>query len=119
MAMDNPDYPFAAQGNRLRILRLAERIPTGAAFAVRLDWPQSGYSQFETGKRQIPLPKVQALPKQIPGFDPQWLWNGDKRGLGFDLRQRIEAVERSEAEKAEAKKASGASDECLTGSTER
>jgi hypothetical protein len=27
----------------------------------------------------------------IPGFDPIWLWEGDKRGLAFDLRQRIEA----------------------------
>ena len=101
MAREISNYPFAEQGNRLRILREAERIPTGTAFAAKYGWPQSGYSQFETGVRRIPLPKVQALPHQIPGFDPQWLWTGEKRGLGFDLRQRIEAIEKADAEKSQ------------------
>lgn len=98
MKQELAKYPFAEQGNRLRILRLAERIPTGLAFAAKLNWGQSGYSQFETGARQIPLAKVRAMAAgQIPGFDAQWLWTGDKRGLGFDLRRRIEAVEQEEA----------------------
>jgi hypothetical protein len=90
-------YPFAEQGNRLRILRKAENMANGSMFAARLNWPQSAYSQFETGMRQIPLAKVQAMVRQIPGFDPQWLWSGDKRGLSWSLRQRIEAVELTEA----------------------
>lgn len=94
---DSQKYPYADQGNRLRILRKAENIASGTAFAAKLGWAQSGYSQFETGARQVPLPKVQALPNQIPGFDAQWLWHGDKRNLGFDLRRRIDAVEESEA----------------------
>lgn len=89
-------YPFAEQGRRLRILRKAENVATGSLFAQKLSWSQASYSQFETGVRQIPLSKVQAMTRQIPGFDPQWLWHGDKRGLGWSLRQRIDAVEDAE-----------------------
>src|SRR4051812_46930089 len=91
----DPKYPYTEQGSRLRVLRIAERAPTGSAFATRLGWPQSGYSQFETGARQVPLAKVQAMHAKVPGFDAQWLWHGDKRNLGFDLRRRIEEVEAS------------------------
>ncbi|MEH2501212.1 transcriptional regulator with XRE-family HTH domain [Bradyrhizobium sp. AZCC 1578] len=93
-----PDYPFAEQGRRLRWLRQAERIDTASAFAARIGWPQSGMSQFETGKRRVPMDKAIQLARKIPGFDPMWLWEGDKRGLSFDLRQRIEAEEAKESE---------------------
>lgn len=92
----NPDRPYFEQGQRLRWLRLAEGIPTGTAFAQRFNWPQSGISQFETGKRQVPRDKVLQLAGLIPGFDPLWLWEGDKRGLSFDLRSRIEQQEERE-----------------------
>jgi hypothetical protein len=78
-------------------LRQAERIGTGSAFAVKFRWNQSGISQFETGKRQVPADKALQLAREIAGFDPLWLWTGDKRGLGFDLKQRIEAEEAKEA----------------------
>jgi hypothetical protein len=94
---DDSENPFFEQGRRLRWLRQAERIPTGTAFAVKIGWAQSGYSQFETGKRQITREKALQLSRTIPGFDPFWLWDGDKRGLSFDLRQRIEAEEAKEA----------------------
>lgn len=87
------DTPYFEQGRRLRWLRQAERISTGSEFAARFNWPQSGYSQFETGKRRVPMDKALQLAKLIPGFDVYWLWEGDKRGLSFDLRQRIEAEE--------------------------
>jgi transcriptional regulator with XRE-family HTH domain len=76
---------YAEQGRRLRLLRKAEGIETAMSFAARMGWAQSGMSQFETGKRQL------------PGFDPLWIWEGDKRGLSFDLRQRIEAEEAKDA----------------------
>lgn len=88
--------PFWEQGRRLRWLRQAEGIPTATAFAQRVGWPQSGVSQFETGLRSIPAGKALQLRSKIPGFDPLWLWEGDKRGLSFDLRQRIEAEEAKE-----------------------
>lgn len=91
------NYPFEEQGRRLRLLRQAERFPTGTSFAKWLNWPQSGYSQFETGARKVPGDKILELFKKIPGFDPIWLWEGDKKGLSFDLRQRIEAEEAKEA----------------------
>jgi hypothetical protein len=87
------NYPYADQGRRLRFLREAEGYRTGTAFAGWLRWPQSGYSQFETGFRRIPMDKVLELVAKIPGFDPRWLWHDDKRGLSFDLRQRIEEQE--------------------------
>jgi transcriptional regulator with XRE-family HTH domain len=89
-------YPFADQGRRLRLLRQAEGINSGTAFAARLGWPQSGVSQFETGVRRLPLDKAMQLRATIPGFDPLWLWEGDKRGLSFDLRKRIEEEEAKE-----------------------
>jgi len=90
------DYPFAEQGRRLRLLRLAEGLNSGTAFAARLGWTQTGVSQFETGMRRVPLGKVMQLRAKIPGFDPIWLWEGDKSGLSFDLCKRIEAEEAKE-----------------------
>jgi hypothetical protein len=91
-----PEYPFAEQGRRLRLLRQAERKGSGVAFAKYLGWNQSGYSQFETGMRRVPAEKALQLVRVIPGFDPLWLWEGNKRGLGFDLRERIEEEEAKE-----------------------
>ena len=95
---DGSNYPYAEQGRRLRWLRQAEGIMTGSAFAAHVGWGQPGYSQFETGKRRVPMDKALQLRAKIPGFDPLWLWEGDKRGLAFDLRQRLEAEETKEAE---------------------
>jgi len=95
--MAEEHHRYADQGRRLRLLRQAEGIKTAVAFAARVGWAQSGISQFETGKRPIPRDKALKLREQIPGFDPLWLWEGDKRGLSFDLRQRIEAEEAKEA----------------------
>jgi hypothetical protein len=92
----NPKYPYADQGRRLRWLRQAEGFASGSAFAARLGWPQSGLSQFEVGLRRVPVDKAMELRRNFPGFDPMWLWDGDKRGLSFDLRQRIEAEEAKE-----------------------
>jgi transcriptional regulator with XRE-family HTH domain len=88
---------YAEQGRRLRLLRKAEGIETAMSFAARMGWAQSGMSQFETGKRQLPRDKALQLCDKIPGFDPLWIWEGDKRGLSFDLRQRIEAEEAKDA----------------------
>jgi transcriptional regulator with XRE-family HTH domain len=93
---DEHEYPFWEQGRRLRWLRQAERRGTGTAFAEYVGWGQSGYSQFETGKRRVPADKALQLRKKIVGFDPLWLWEGDKRGLSYDLRVRIEAEEAKE-----------------------
>lgn len=93
----DPECPFFEQGRRLRWLRQAEGNRTQHAFAMHVGWgAQSGMSQFETGKRAVPREKALQLSKAIPGFDPFWLWEGDKRGLSFDLRQRIETEEAKE-----------------------
>ena len=94
--MTDSQYPFAEQGRRLRLLRQAERVSTAVAFAAHIGWPQSGMSQFESGKRRVPMDKALQLRSKIPGFDPLWLWEGDKRGLSYDLRTRIEAEEAKE-----------------------
>jgi|GraSoiStandDraft_27_1057306.scaffolds.fasta_scaffold74871_2 hypothetical protein len=90
------DFPFTEQGKRLRWLRRAEGVRTATAFAAHIGWPQSAMSQFETGKRRVPMDKAMQLRAKIPGFDPIWLWEGDKRGLSFDLRKRIEEEEARE-----------------------
>ena len=91
-----PEFPFADQGKRLRWLRQAEGFGNQSVFAAHMNWRQSAVSQFETGKRRVPLEKGLQLATRIVGFDPQWLWTGDKRGLAFDLRRRIEAEELKE-----------------------
>ena len=103
------EKPFADQGRRLRLLRQAERIPTGEAFAEYVGWGknQSGVSMFETGARRVPAEKALQIRKKIPGFDPIWLWEDDKRGLSFELRQRIEAEEAKEAQAKEAPQSAG------------
>lgn len=78
-------------------MRLAERIPSGSDFARRVGWPQSSVSQFETGVRRVPRDKVLQLAQRVSGFSPMWLWEGDKSGLSFDLRKRIEEVEAARA----------------------
>ncbi len=88
--------PFAEDGRRFRLLRQAEGFKSASAFAQKLNWPQSGVSQFETGQRRVPADKALQLRKMIPGFDPLWLWEGDKKGLSFDLRRRIEEEEAKE-----------------------
>jgi transcriptional regulator with XRE-family HTH domain len=93
---EEAETPYFDQGRRLRWLRQAERIDTASAFAARVGWGQSGVSMFETGKRRVPMDKALQLRDKIPGFDPLWLWEGDKRNLSFDLRQRIEAEEAKE-----------------------
>ncbi len=89
--------PYWDQGRRLRLLRQALKIPTGSAFALRFGWPQSGYSQFETGARVVPRDKALDLARKIPGFDPMWLWHGERRGLSFELLGRIEEQEALES----------------------
>ena len=92
-AMAEPKNPYWEQGRRLRWLRLAKNIDTGTAFARWMNWPQSGYSQFETGARPVPRDKALDLSRKIPGFDPMWLWHGEKRGLSFELLRLIEEQE--------------------------
>jgi hypothetical protein len=104
--MTDSRYPFAEQGRRLRWLRQAEKIPTATAFAALLDWQQAGMSQFESGKRRVPMDKALQLRTRFPGFDPLWLWEGDKRGLSYDLRVRIEAEEAKEPQEPPATKRS-------------
>jgi hypothetical protein len=88
--------PFSEQGRRLRLLRQAERRGSGAAFAKWLGWGQSNYAQFEAGSRMVPADKAIQLARSIPGFDPMWLWEDKREGLGFDLRRRIEEEEAKE-----------------------
>jgi hypothetical protein len=100
----NTGYPFEDQGRRLRLLREAEQIPSGLGLSRKLGWTQSAVSQFEIGARQVPGPKALELKKAFPGFDPVWLWTGDKTHLGFDLRKRIEALEEKDPRSASSKR---------------
>jgi transcriptional regulator with XRE-family HTH domain len=87
---------YREEGRRLRWLRKAEGIPTALAFAEYIGWTESSMSRFENGQRRVSADKALQLRAKIPGFDPVWLWEGDKRGLSLDLRERIEAEEAKE-----------------------
>ena len=84
--------PLRQRRSAAPLVAQAEGIPTGQEFAEYLGWTQSGISQFESGERRVPMTKALQLRAKIPGFDPVWLREGDKRGLSLDLRKRIEAV---------------------------
>lgn len=77
----------------MRWLRLAEGYLTQTAFAARLGWPHAAVNQFEQGTRRVPADRALQIRRIIPGFDPLWLWTGEKQGLSFDLRRRIEVQE--------------------------
>lgn len=84
------------EAGRFRLLRRAEGYESGTAWADYLGWGQSAVSMYETGQRRVPRDAALELLEKVPGFDPVWLWTGDKRNLAFDLRKRIEAIEGTE-----------------------
>ena len=89
-------HRWEAEGRRLRWLWKAEGCDSALQFAVKMNWLQSAMNQFETGLRPVPLHKLRALSQRVVGFDVEWLWSGDTRGLSFDLRQRLEAAQAKE-----------------------
>lgn len=87
------------EARRIRILRRAAGFGDSATrFARYLGWEPTALGNYENGFRRVPRDAALLLYRKIPGFDPIWLWTGEKRGLGFDLSQRIEAAEAEEEE---------------------
>lgn len=86
-----------SEARRFRLLRRAEGYESGSAWADYLGWGQTAVSMFETGQRRVTRDGALHLLKKVPGFDPVWLWTGDKKNLAFDLRMRIENIEGIEA----------------------
>lgn len=81
-------------------MRRAEGFGDSASrWAHHLGWTDTALSNYETGLRRVPRDAALRLYRKVAGFDPLWLWTGEKRGLGFDLRQRIEAAEIEEQER--------------------
>ena len=85
------------EAQRFRLLRRAEGYDSGSAWANHLGWGQSAVSMYETGQRRVPRDAALHLMTKVPGFDPVWLWTGEKKNLSFDLRKRIEDIEGIEA----------------------
>ena len=81
------------EARRFRLLRRAEGYESSIAWANHLGWSQVCVSMYETGDRRVTRDPALHLLKEIPGFDPVWLWTGGKKNLAFDLRKRIEAIE--------------------------
>lgn len=87
------------EAKRLRALRRAEGYGDNASrWAHYLGWTETALSNYETGFRRVPRDAALQLYRKVAGFDPLWLWTGEKRGLGFDLKRRIDAVEAQEFE---------------------
>src|SRR5258708_7039052 len=82
------------EARRMRTLRQAEGFGDSATrFARYLGWEPTALGNYENGFRRVPRDAALWLHKKIAGFDPLWLWTGERRGLSFDLRSRIEAEE--------------------------
>jgi transcriptional regulator with XRE-family HTH domain len=77
---------------RLRQLRSAERYETATAFARKLGISAPRYLNFEIGK-PLSIEVAQKIVRTVPGCSLDWLYNGEQRGLSFDLRQRLSMVE--------------------------
>ena len=83
----------------MRILRRAAGYGDNATrFARYLGWEPTALGNYESGFRRVPRDAALLLYRKIAGFDPLWLWTGEKRGLGFDLLKRIEEAEAEEFE---------------------
>lgn len=94
MSENEPNNHDSPEAKRLRTLRKAEGFADSASrWAHYLGWTDTALSNYETGFRRVPRDAALQLYRKVPGFDPLWLWTGEKRGLGFDLRMRIETVE--------------------------
>jgi transcriptional regulator with XRE-family HTH domain len=92
--MSGVDESALKEARRMRQLRRAEGFgENAAAFAKRVGWTPTQLSNYENGLRRVPRDAALQLLKVIPGFDPLWLWLGEKRALSFDLRRRLEEVE--------------------------
>lgn len=85
------------EAKRIRALRRAEGFGDNASrWAHHLGWTDTALSNYETGFRRVPRDAALKLYRKVAGFDPLWLWTGEKRGLSFDLLRRIEAAEAEE-----------------------
>ncbi len=92
MATDEGSGEGDPEARRFRMLRRAEGYADSQSrFAQYLGWTDTALNNYETGFRRVPRDAALQLLHKIPGFDPVWLWTGDKKNLAFDLRKRIEA----------------------------
>jgi hypothetical protein len=92
---------------RLRQLRAAERYETASAFARKMDISVSRYLNFEIGS-PLSIEVALKIVRTVPGCTLDWLYIGERRGLSFDLRERLSMVEELEA-RANARGGSGRS----------
>jgi transcriptional regulator with XRE-family HTH domain len=95
--MSEEDNRIEAEARRMRLLRRAEGFgDAAAAFAKRVGWTPTQLSNYENGQRRVPRDAALQLLKAVPGFDPLWLWTGEKRALSFDLRRRLDEADAAE-----------------------
>jgi DNA-binding XRE family transcriptional regulator len=77
---------------RLRMLRAAAGYKTATAFAHALGILVPRYMNFEGGK-PLSIEVALKIVQTVPGCSLDWLYNGERRGLTFDLVQRLSEVE--------------------------
>lgn len=91
MAKKDPAGKDAELAQRLRILLVAENIPTQVEFAKkigvekgRLNNPFAGYS--------LSTDLAMRIRNHVPGITRDWLYEGDEGGLPVSLRDRLRAA---------------------------
>jgi hypothetical protein len=95
--------PFARDGKRLRVLRLAlakhlERPEFEATkggietFAREIGYPSNRYGQFENGVRLITLEAARLLKAKFP-VDLDYIYDGSKDSLPYKLAEKIEQLQ--------------------------
>lgn len=95
----------APESQRLRWVRLAERIEKSEIFARRVGIGTTTYSQYENGVR-LSRDAAVMIANRVPGLTTDYLLRGSEEGLSVDLRRRIEAArEKEQADEGAAKEA--------------
>lgn len=88
--MSKPKMPpeAAARVERLKKLRHALGVPTQAAMANLLGMELGRWNHYERGM-PVPAPIAQAICRRFPGISMDWIYEGNPRGLSFEMGVRL------------------------------
>jgi hypothetical protein len=96
MPTDRPPKQEAIDaGQRLRRLRIALGFPTQKLFAPLVGLDKDTFGAYERGQNLVPQYIVTRLKRQF-GVTHDYVYEGDHRGLPFELAMKLTAMDEQE-----------------------